>query len=57
MVTLGVVVVLYVLTCAEVFLFSLFHYLQSITFALNDVCRFPCASKSVEDINGLTRLQ
>ena len=57
MVDLGVLARLYVLTCASVFIYISFHYLRSITFASYDVCGFPCASKCVVHINGLTRLQ
>ena len=57
MVGLGVVARLYVLTCAEIFLSISFYYVQLVTFASYDVFGFPCASKGVEDINVLTRLQ
>ena len=46
-----------VLTCAKVFFSISFHYVRSITFASYDVCGFPCASKCVAHVNGLTRLQ
>ena len=43
--------------CAEVFFSISFHYVRSITFASYDVCGFPCTSKCVVHVNGLTRLQ
>ena len=55
MVDLGVVARLYVITCAEVFFSSSFHYIRSITFASYNVCGFSCASKCVANVNGLTR--
>ena len=47
----------YVLTCARVFIFISFHYVRSIKFASYDVFGFPCTSKCVVNVNGLTRLQ
>ena len=43
--------------CAEVFFSISFHYVRWITFASYDVFGFPCASKCVVNVNGLTRLQ
>ena len=57
MVDLGVVAKLYVLTCEEVLFSISFHYVRSITFASYDVCGFPCASKCVVNVYGLTRLK